>query len=58
MRKWLLKKKDNISTSFKRNFKIAKNSLKIKLNNLKSKYFERVLSKKCCFDENKKLHIF
>ena len=54
MRKWYLKKKNHISTSFKQTFKIAKKYLKIEQNNVKSKYFERVLPQKCCFAENKK----
>ena len=27
-------------------------------NNVKNKYFERVLPEKCCFDENKKITLF
>ena len=61
MRKWPLKKKNNISTSFEQTFKIAKNPGKIQQNNVKNKYnFERAsLAQKCCFDENKKItHFF
>ena len=53
MRKWPLKKKNHISKSFKLTFKKATNTGKILQNNVK-KYFETVLPKKCCFDENVK----
>ena len=42
----MLKKKNHILTSFKQTFKKPKILEKYK-------YFERVLPKKCCFDENK-----
>ena len=58
MRKWPLKKKNHISTSRKKAFKIAKNTRKILQNNVKNKYFERVLSKKCCFCEKQKITLF
>ena len=54
MRKWLIKKNNHISKSFETNFKMVQKTLKIEQNNEKYKYFERILPKKCCFNENKK----
>ena len=55
MRKWPLKKKNNVSTSSEQTFKIAKNPGKIQQNNVKNKYnFERVLPRNNVLMKTKK----